>query len=275
MFFKQIKNLLPKKGMDGDAPKTSTFQHQLSRSRGSRKLTILPKITLGALAVLYFLGYQPTLAIPPIQQKITLAVATQQQNINTAALAQAFILPHPGYISTHFSPGHPGIDLATGLGMPIHPIADGKVVEVIYGFTGLGHHVIVEHAQGYRSTYGHMGRIFVHVGDTVTQASILGEVGLTGHTTGPHTHLEITKDGTYIDPETILPIAPDWPQSAGEAPQGQGEIEDAFVTPTPTPTETPKEPVEPLPKLNTLDLSILGTPQLQAKKTPLSNYFTF
>lgn len=272
MFFKQSKNLLPKKQSDGEDLKTIVSQKQLSRLRGFRKLNIQSKFFLGALTVLYFSGYQPTLAIPPIRQSLVLAAETQEQTVTSTALTQPFILPHPGYISTHFSAWHPGIDIATGLGMPIHPIADGKVVEVTWGFLGLGHYVVVEHTQGFRSTYGHMGKIYVHKDDLVTQSTILGEVGLTGHTTGPHTHLEVTKDGSYIDPEKVLPTLPDWPQSAGAAPQGQGEITVAI---TPTPTPTVKQNTESTRKLNVINLGSFNQPKAGTKKNPLSNYFSF
>lgn len=217
MFFKQSKNLLPKRLTDGVALKTLVSQHQLFRLRGYKKLikltrfSKLTKAFLGVPVVLYLLGYQPTLAMPPIKQSIARAEFTQKETIDSSQLPQTFSLPHPGYISTHFSSWHPGIDIAVGLGTPIHPVASGKVVAVIYGFFGLGHHVVVEHEQGFQSTYGHMGRIFIKEGDLVDTNSILGEVGLTGHTTGPHTHLEIRKNDVPIDPETILPILPDMP----------------------------------------------------------------
>lgn len=175
------------------------------------KLPKITKLPLAVALVLYLLGYQPTLAIPPIKKSTVSAEFTQEQSISATSLTQAFALPHPGYISTRFSSGHPGIDIATGLGMPIRPVAPGRVVEATFGFFGLGHYVVVEHDQGFRSTYGHMGRIFVKTGDTVSSSSILGEVGLTGHTSGPHTHLEITRNNNYTDPEKVLPILPDFP----------------------------------------------------------------
>lgn len=269
MFFKQSENLLPKKQTDGVALKTSAFQHQLLKLKGFKKLNITSKFFIGALTVLYFLGYQPTLAVPPIKQAIVLAASTQEQAIATIILPQPFILPHPGYISTRFSAWHPGIDIATGLGMPIHPIADGKVIEVTWGFLGLGHSVIIEHAQGFRSIYGHMGKIYVEKGALVNQVSILGEVGLTGHTTGPHTHLELTKDGQYTDPEKLLPTIPGWPEQAGIAPQGQGDV---IITPTPAPRKIlPKELI-----LDTriINLKNIDQPMVKIKSNLLSNYFT-
>lgn len=130
-------------------------------------------------------------------------------------VAQSFskppILPHPGYLSTRFSSYHPGIDIATGLGMPIHPITDGEVTEAGRDFWGLGNFVVVDHQNGFKSKYAHMGKIYVKVGDKVTRENTLGEVGLTGHTSGPHTHLEVTRNGNFVDPEALLPEIPNMP----------------------------------------------------------------
>lgn len=216
MFFQQIKNLLPKKPSDGAALKTLASQHLLSGLRGLRKQRYIKfpkysKIFLVALLSLYFSGYQPVLSFPPIKQTLLRAEFSQDQSIDYNHLSQPFKLPHPGYLTTRFSFWHPGIDIAVGLGTPIRPISAGKVTEVSLSFWGLGHYVVIDHEQGFRSIYGHMGRIFAKTGNPVTSSSIIGEVGLTGHTSGPHTHLEITKNEEPINPLTILPAISNWP----------------------------------------------------------------
>lgn len=164
------------------------------------------KAMLMPCVALYLMGYQPTLAIPPVRQSVALAQNfTQEQKITRESFSEPFILPHTGYLTTTFSNWHPGIDIAVGLGMPVHPISKGKVTQTSFGFLGLGHFVVVEHEKGLQSTYGHMGRIFVKAGDEVNQSSILGEVGLSGFTTGPHTHLELALNGERINPLTVLP----------------------------------------------------------------------
>lgn len=117
----------------------------------------------------------------------------------------AFTLPHTGYISTYFSSYHPGVDLATDLGAEIHPIAPGTVENIIYDRFDYGTHIIIAHPNGFKSLYGHMGKVSVTLGQPVALTTILGTVGLTGHTSGPHTHLEIIKEGIYINPITLLP----------------------------------------------------------------------
>lgn len=183
------------------------------KSLVSSKLIKLPKLALVVSLGLYLAGYQPTLAIPPIKKSVVEAQFTQEQSIKGEFLTEPFDLPHPGYMSSYFNSRHPGIDIATGLGMPVRPIASGTVVEVSLGIFGLGHFVTLEHEQSIHSTYGHMGRVFVKKGDSVTKHSILGEVGMTGRTSGPHTHLEITKNGVFVDPSTLLPQLPNIAES--------------------------------------------------------------
>lgn len=163
------------------------------------------KIALGVFILTFFLDYQPAFSFPPLKQNKVFAQAEQTQTITPQSLPFSFQLPHPGYLSTPFSNYHPGVDIATGLGMPLKPIAPGTVVDAGFNFWGLGLNVVVDHGQGYQSLYAHMGKIYVKKGQTVSASDILGEVGLTGHTSGPHTHLEVSKNNLKIDPRVILP----------------------------------------------------------------------
>ena len=172
-----------------------------------KKGQLASKIALGVLCLSFFTSYQPAFTFPPIKSNIVMAEEglEQTQQIASSSLPFVFQIPHPGYMSTPFSSYHPGIDIATGLGMPIKSIAPGTVVDEGYNFWGLGLNVVIEHPNGYKSTYAHMGKIYVHKGQQILENDFLGEVGLTGHTTGPHTHLEVTKDGTNINPLSLLP----------------------------------------------------------------------
>lgn len=109
-----------------------------------------------------------------------------------------------------------------GLGTPIKPIAEGIVDAVNFGFFGYGNQVIIKHPGDLISMYAHMGKVYVTAGQTVNIDSTLGTIGLTGFTSGPHTHLEITLEGKLIDPLTILPFLPDQPT-------------EEFITPSPKP----------------------------------------
>ena len=163
---------------------------------------------------MFFLGYQPVLVFqfPPIQQHQVFAQEEQKHEIISASFSQPVNLPHPGYLSTPFSSYHPGVDIATGLGMPVRPITTGTVDEVNFWFFGYGNHILISHPDGFKSMYAHLGKMYVTKGQAVDASSIIGEVGLTGQTSGPHTHLEITHNGQFIDPLTILPALPDFPK---------------------------------------------------------------
>lgn len=103
------------------------------------------------------------------------------------------------------SSDHQGVDFDPGYGVPIQAIADGVVV-FAGSDGGLGQHVIVQHQINgamVQSVYGHMitGSIAVRVGDTVARGQLLGDVGSTGASTGPHLHFEIRPGGgTAVEP---------------------------------------------------------------------------
>lgn len=197
------KNLLSKVISERDAQKSKLPKIKLRFPKGFTKLTIAISI------LLTFSGYYPTFRIPPIARSTVKAVESEQKGeIIAKSFSEPLVLPHPGYLSTMFSTYHPGIDIATGLGMPIHPITAGEILEVGRDLFGLGNYIVVTHQNGFQSKYAHMGRIFVKVNQKVTSENILGEVGLTGRTSGPHTHLEITLNGKFINPQTLLPDIP-------------------------------------------------------------------
>ena len=171
------------------------------------------RLAIISLIIFQFLGYYPNLSVPPIRKSQVFAQGLEEKGvIIPASFSKPLNLPHPGYLTTRFSLFHPGIDIAAGLGMPIHPITDGIVAEVGYDIFGLGNYVVVSHENAFKSKYGHLGKVYVKVGDKISPDNILGEVGLSGRTSGPHTHLEITHDGGYIDPQKILPEIPDMPK---------------------------------------------------------------
>ena len=209
------KNFLPKKAFDREALTHLLLNIKPIRlPRGFKRLSnISSKVTFLSFLVLFLLGYFPSFKFPPIEQsRVQAQEQAQSQEIIAKSFPQPVILPHPGYLSTRFSSYHPGIDIPTGLGMPIHPITAGVVEQVNMGFWGYGNHVIISHPDGFKSLYGHMGRVYAKAGESVTSENIIGDVGMTGNTSGPHTHLEITHNGAYIDPLTIIPELPTMPK---------------------------------------------------------------
>lgn len=212
---RQQKSLLSKETVDREALTHSFLNIKPRFYKGLRRLKYINyKLLVSGIACITFLGYYPTftLRLPPIQHSTVHAQEEQKHEIVSAAFPEPVSLPHPGYLSTKFSSYHPGIDIATGLGMPIHPITAGVVEEVNFGLFGYGNHIIISHNGGFKSMYAHLGKIYVKKGQPVSPDNIIGEVGMTGHTSGPHTHLEISYNSKNIDPLTILPALSDYPK---------------------------------------------------------------
>jgi hypothetical protein len=110
-----------------------------------------------------------------------------------------------GHCYPHF---HDGIDIAAPLGTPVRAIATGRVV--LAGRLSDGAVVVeIEHSPDVISLYGHLQpTLAVREGDSVVAGEVLGSVGLTGNTTGPHLHFSIYAAGVPIDPMQILPVRP-------------------------------------------------------------------
>jgi len=100
---------------------------------------------------------------------------------------------------------HQAIDLAAPSGTPIKPIASGKVEIVSYNGFGLGNYLVIRHGANFYSVYAHLRKININRGDIVDKETILGQVGSTGFSTGPHLHLETIVDNQKINPLSILP----------------------------------------------------------------------
>lgn len=95
---------------------------------------------------------------------------------------------------------HSGLDFAAPSGTPIYATGDGKVEEASLSDVGYGNHVVINHGYGYKSLYGHMYRIKAKRGQTVNRGDVIGWVGSTGKSTGPHCHYEVSKNGIKVDP---------------------------------------------------------------------------
>lgn len=95
---------------------------------------------------------------------------------------------------------HAGLDFAAPQGTPIYATAGGVVKLAGYSEGGYGTHVIINHGYGYETLYGHMVRVKSKVGQRVKRGEIIGYVGSTGKSTGPHCHYEVHKNGQKLDP---------------------------------------------------------------------------
>jgi len=107
-------------------------------------------------------------------------------------------------ITKEFSFFHPGIDLATEAGTAILPIMPGKVIKTARQRFGYGNYIMIDHGSGYQSLYAHLVKINVEEGQQVQKDTIIGFIGSTGHSTGPHLHLEISYNHQKINPKNLF-----------------------------------------------------------------------
>lgn len=95
---------------------------------------------------------------------------------------------------------HAGLDFTAPQGTPIYATADGVIKVAGRSDGGYGNHVVINHGFGYETLYGHMYRIKARRGQTVKRGDLIGYVGSTGKSTGPHCHYEVHKNGQRLDP---------------------------------------------------------------------------
>lgn len=110
-----------------------------------------------------------------------------------------------GVITQGFSSYHHAVDIAAAYGTPIYPLGGGKVEFTGYLTDGHGDTVVIDHGDGLKTLYAHMSQIDVGDGNVVSETTKIGNIGLTGHTTGPHVHVEVFDNGVMINPASVLP----------------------------------------------------------------------
>ena len=101
------------------------------------------------------------------------------------------------------STGHRAIDYAAASGTPIRSVGDGTVTFAGWSTAGYGYLTSIRHNSVFSTNYAHQSRLAVSYGQKVSQGQIIGYVGSTGFSTGPHLHFEMVKNGTKINPLTI------------------------------------------------------------------------
>lgn len=124
--------------------------------------------------------------------------------------------PHGGPLTSHFgnranpfsgrgAEDHGGLDIKGKTGDPVRATANGKVSFAgVQG--GYGNVVRIAHGNGYETIFGHLSKINVRTGETIRAGEVLGLVGSTGRSTGPHLHYEVLRGGERLDPEQFLSL---------------------------------------------------------------------
>jgi len=119
-------------------------------------------------------------------------------NKDLRRLASGFgVRIHPIY---RIAKMHTGMDFTADIGTEIYATGDGVVESVDSKLTGYGHHVILQHGFGFQTLYAHMSRVLVKSGQRVTRGQVIGYVGNSGISSGPHLHYEVIRNGEKVDP---------------------------------------------------------------------------
>jgi len=128
-----------------------------------------------------------------------LAAVPSIDPIPNAVIASRYgfrLLPWPEF--------HHGVDLAADYGTRVHATADGVVVSAGFEPGGYGIKIDVDHGNGFHTWYAHLSRVAVQAGDRVKKSALIGYVGSTGASTGPHLHYQVMRAGKAIDPTPFL-----------------------------------------------------------------------
>lgn len=142
-----------------------------------------------------------------LQHKEETVVARAEYSVSRSSPTR-FYWPAHGELSSHFGYRwgrlHAGIDIANDIGTPVTAAMAGRVVSTGWQ-SGYGYTLVIEHARGYETLYGHLSEFAVTPGQYVRAGQTVAYMGNTGYSTGPHVHFEVHKDGRVIDPLGVLP----------------------------------------------------------------------
>ena len=130
-------------------------------------------------------------------------IRAAQAGTSTAPSAGGLIWPVAGPVTSPFGwrwgRMHEGIDIGVSYGTAIHAAASGTVIYCGWE-SGYGNLTVIDHGGSLATAYGHQSSIVVGCGQQVAQGDVIGYVGSTGHSTGPHLHFEVRVDGNPVDP---------------------------------------------------------------------------
>ena len=145
----------------------------------------------------------------PVVEKIGIGIYAARPDSPSTVLTGTGEFGWPvdgGYISDPFlsDRNHKGMDIAASTGTEIYAAADGVVVSAGWNSGGYGYFVQLGHVDGYQTVYGHMSAVLVTEGQEVSRGQLIGEIGSTGNSTGPHCHFEVRHEGICLDPALFV-----------------------------------------------------------------------
>ncbi len=166
----------------------------------ARTLSIGKELLIpGATKVPSTIAVKPTQTTKPVNNQQT----TGPVNIPApSAAVGTYIWPTGAKIITqYYGLRHTGVDIAGPIGLPNYAARDGVVIKSQCGYNGgYGCYIILDHGGGITTLYGHNSKLLVSVGEQVSQGQVIGLLGSTGRSTGPHLHFEVRINGRHTNP---------------------------------------------------------------------------
>ena len=131
-------------------------------------------------------------------------VAKKTPNAGAVSALGQFIWPTSGTITQRYVWYHRGIDIANGIGTNVLAADSGRVIWAAWDPSGYGNKIMIDHGNGFITLYGHLSAFAVTAGQTVNRGDLIGKMGSTGRSSGPHTHFEIRQGGNLLNPLDYL-----------------------------------------------------------------------
>ena len=155
----------------------------------------------------------------PVVEKIGIGIYAARPDSPSTVLTGSGEFGWPvdgGYVSDPFlsDRNHKGMDIAANTGTEIYAAADGVVVSAGWNSGGYGYFVQLGHTDEYQTVYGHMSTVLVIDGQEVSRGQLIGKVGSTGDSTGPHCHFEVRHNGICLDPAMFINTADSFNEEA-------------------------------------------------------------
>jgi len=171
-----------------------------------KKVSAASLITMFVICSAFWLNQEPgPQATPPLDAEVTLLAMAEPPCTHPLAgnpeVTSGFgMRMHP---IKKVKKMHKGVDFKAPMGTPVQATSDGKIVKAEY-HKGYGNHIVIQHDEHYKSLYAQLSRMDVKVGQEVKKGDIIGAVGSSGMSTGPHLHYEVLKDGKNEAPAAYL-----------------------------------------------------------------------
>lgn len=201
----EITMLRERAGLAEDGEETGDLQSRTMEPRGgistlleAEELFAIAQAKIPSLSTRLYSHVKPALDETLDEEEARAAARPKGKPVK----ADSRISSHFGLRRNPFGWGyevHDGIDFTGPVGIPIYATAPGTVTKAEYQ-RGYGYHIVIDHGYSYSTLYAHLSQMSVSAGDTVTQDNMIGRLGSTGRSTGPHLHYSVYYDGKAVDP---------------------------------------------------------------------------